>query len=84
VWLAAGAADVAVSLLDGLLVTGGSHITQPTLAAAILEAASAGGEEEQVSLEAGNCKKAGTSASLCQFVHCLVIIACCITLSSGD
>jgi hypothetical protein len=49
VWLAAGAADVAVSLLDGLLVTGGSHITQPTLAAAMLEA---GGEQEQVSLEA--------------------------------
>jgi hypothetical protein len=45
VWLAAGAADVAVSLLDGLLLTGGSHITQPTLAAAMLEAASGGGEE---------------------------------------
>jgi hypothetical protein len=52
VWLAAGAADVAVSLLDGLLVTGGSHITQPTLAAAMLEATSGGGEEEQVSLKA--------------------------------
>jgi hypothetical protein len=51
-WLAAGAADVAVSLLDGLLVTGGSHITQPILAAAMLEATSGGCEEEQVSLEA--------------------------------
>jgi hypothetical protein len=52
VWLAAGAADVAVSLLDGLLVTRGSHITQPTLAAAMLEAASRGCEE--VSWEARN------------------------------
>jgi hypothetical protein len=45
VWLAAGAADVAVSLLDGLLVTGGAHITQPTLAATLLEAADKGQEQ---------------------------------------
>ena len=48
VWLAAGAPDLAVSLLDGLLVAGGRDITQPTLAAAMLEAAGKGDEEEQV------------------------------------
>ena len=46
VWLAAGAPDVAVSLLDGLLVAGGRDITQPTLALAMLDAADEG--EEQV------------------------------------
>ena len=45
VWLAAGAADVAVSLLDGLLVAGGRDITQQTLAAAMLEAADKGQEQ---------------------------------------
>jgi hypothetical protein len=72
VWLAAGAADVAVSLLDGLLVTGGSLITQPTLAAAMLEAASAGGEEEQVSLEACIFWKAG---SWCQLVPVCTLLS---------
>ena len=46
VWLAADAADVAVSLLDGLLVAGGTDITQPLLAAAMLEGADK--EQEQV------------------------------------